>query len=169
MNPSVAVRFSPGSLPGHGGPSPDTGQGLRAASSPGPGSPPVIRPSNPPSIAPRPSTPSAGPSISAQTPAAPPPHETQAVSSKIRSFGHSMGEGHHQETWKRPTNVTGAGATHVRSFHCRLAAEAVEYLDKQINEWLDQHPDYEVKFVTTNVGEWTGKLKEPNLIVQVWV
>jgi len=80
-----------------------------------------------------------------------------------------MGVGHHQEVWKRSTNLTGTGATHVRSFHCRMASEALEYLDKQINEWLDQHPDYEVKFVTTNVGEWSGKLKEPNLVVQVWV
>jgi len=26
-----------------------------------------------------------------------------------------------------------------------------------------------VKFVTSAIGEWTGKLKEPNLIVMVWV
>lgn len=80
-----------------------------------------------------------------------------------------MGAGHHQEAWKRPTNVTGTGATHVRSFHCRMATEGLEFLDKQINEWLDAHPDYEVKNISIAVGEWSGKVKEANLIVQVWV
>jgi len=45
----------------------------------------------------------------------------------------------------------------------------LKYLDEQINEWLDGHPEYEVKTVTTSIGLWTGKLKEPNLIVNVWV
>ena len=27
----------------------------------------------------------------------------------------------------------------------------------------------EVKMVTGTVGEWTGKLREPNLILQLWV
>jgi len=81
----------------------------------------------------------------------------------------SLGGGSHEAKWKRKTNVTGSGATHVRTFHCRLAEESVEYLDRQINEWLDAHPEYEVKFVTSTVGDWTGKLKEPQLIVQVWV
>ena len=57
----------------------------------------------------------------------------------------------------------------MRSFHCKMNTESLEYLDQQINEWLDEHPQYEVKFVQTSVGEWTGKTKEPNLVVQVWV
>ena len=36
-------------------------------------------------------------------------------------------------------------------------------------EWLDAHPQYEVKYVSTTVGELTGKLKEPHMICQVWV
>jgi hypothetical protein len=146
---------------------------------------PTSRPTNPPVnvAAPQPTTPR--PMISHVPPlgsasgshaatAAPSGGEAIPVeapaSSKIRAFAQSMGAGHHQEAWKRPTNITGNGATHVRSFHCRLATEGLEYLDKQINEWLDSHPDYEVKNVTISVGEWAGKLgKEPNLIVQVWV
>lgn len=88
---------------------------------------------------------------------------------KIQTFAQGLAGGHHQEAWKRPTNLTGTGATHVRSFHCKLTGDSLENLDRQINEWLDSHPDYEVKLVTTTVGEWTGKLKEPNLIIQVWV
>lgn len=71
--------------------------------------------------------------------------------------------------WRRKPNLTGTGATHVRTFHARLNSEALELLDQQVNTWLDEHPEIEVKQVTMTVGEWQGKVKEPNLIVQVWV
>lgn len=89
---------------------------------------------------------------------------------KIRQFGARLGgEGRHEDEWDRTPNTTGTGAIHVKSFHAKLTGESLEFLDRQINEWLDSHPQYEVKFVSTCVGEWTGKIKEPNLIVQVWV
>src|SRR5690242_14738815 len=88
---------------------------------------------------------------------------------RIRAFDQKMiSSGRHEDSWTRSPNVTGTGAIHVKSFHCKLTGESLEFLDKQINEWLDAHPQYEVKFVTSSVGDWTGKLKEPNLIVQVW-
>lgn len=89
--------------------------------------------------------------------------------SKIRAFEQKLVSGRHEDSWNRTPNVTGTGAIHVKSFHAKLTGESLEFLDKQINEWLDAHPQYEVKFVTSSVGDWTGKLKEPNLIVQVWV
>jgi len=88
---------------------------------------------------------------------------------KIRTFEQALSVAHSEEHWKRKPTVTGTGATHVRSFHCKLTGDCLENLDRQINEWLDSHPEFEVKFVTSAVGDWTGKLKEPNLIVQVWV
>jgi hypothetical protein len=89
---------------------------------------------------------------------------------RIRAFDQKMGtSGRHEDNWSRTPNVTGTGAIHVKSFHCKLTGESLEFLDRQINEWLDAHPQYEVKFVTSSVGDWTGKLKEPNLIVQLWV
>lgn len=58
----------------------------------------------------------------------------------------------------------------VKSFHCRLTGDALEYVDDMINTWLENNPSFEVKFVTTAVGEWSHKSsKEPNLVVQVWV
>lgn len=91
-------------------------------------------------------------------------------SSKIRAFSQALaGDTRHEDSWKRSPNVTGQGAIHVKSFHCKLTGESLDFLDKQINEWLDAHPQYEVKFVTATVGEWMGKIKEPNLILQVWV
>lgn len=87
--------------------------------------------------------------------------------SKIRSLGH---EKRHEDNWNRTPNSPGTGAIHVRTFHCKLTDEGLEYLDRHVNEWLDEHPQYEVKFVTANIGEWTGKLgKEPHMVVQVWV
>ena len=42
-------------------------------------------------------------------------------------------------------------------------------MDQTINEWLDEHPEYEVKLVTSTGGTVDGKLKESHLICQVWV
>jgi ABC-type glycerol-3-phosphate transport system substrate-binding protein len=91
-----------------------------------------------------------------------------AGSKKITAFGRDQNR-HHEEQWKRTPNTTGQGAIHVKTFHSKLTADALDYLDNTINEWLDEHPQYEVKFVTSTVGILTGKLKEPHLICQIWV
>lgn len=88
---------------------------------------------------------------------------------KIRTFEQKLRSGRHEDSWNRTPNSTGTGAIHVKSFHCKLTGDSLDFLDQQINEWLDAHPQYEVKMVTTSIGTWTGKLKEPNLIVNVWV
>lgn len=139
---------------------------------------PVIRPVNPavsPSV-PRPAP--SGPVPNLPQPAGPKPVAASAaaglppeeVTPKIRAMDQKLAGGtKHEDNWLRSPNVTGTGAIHCKSFHCKLTGDALENLDRQINEWLDSHPQYEVKFVQTCVGEWLGKLKEPNLIVQVWV
>lgn len=100
----------------------------------------------------------------------PQPSATQAQLSPtpkpIRTFGDRK---RHEDSWDRTPNTTGTGAIHVKTFHSKLTDEAMTYLDQQINEWLDAHPQYEVKFTSTSIGDFTGKLKEPHLIVQVWV
>ncbi len=87
--------------------------------------------------------------------------------SKIRAF--QSDRQRHQDQWTRTPNITGHGAIHVKTFVAKLRPDAIEHLDHQINEWLDSNPEYEVKFVTTNVGELMAKMKEPALIVNVWV
>lgn len=94
------------------------------------------------------------------------PPVSPAGPSKITAFGR---ERRHEETWSRTPNTTGAGAIHVKSFHCKLTEDALAYMDQTINEWLDAHPQYEVKFANSAIGTMTGKLKEPALICQVWV
>lgn len=88
---------------------------------------------------------------------------------KIQMFSQGLGSKRAGETWKRKANLTGTGATHVKSFHCKLNEESMQFMDQQINDWLDNHPEYEVKMVSSSVGDWQGKIKEPSLIISVWV
>lgn len=85
---------------------------------------------------------------------------------KITAFGKGKAEA---SEWERVPNSTGTGASHVRTFHSKLTDDALSYVDTQINAWLDEHPEFEVKLVTTTIGTFTGKVKEPHLICQVWV
>ena len=85
---------------------------------------------------------------------------------KIESFDRHHGW---RGDWKRKTNKTGEGATHMRTFVSKLRLDAIEHVDEQINEWLDQNPEFEVKFVTASIGILTGKLKEEAMFVTVWV
>ncbi len=89
-----------------------------------------------------------------------------AAQKSITAFGKDQ---RHEEKWSRTPNTTGQGAIHVRTFQSKLTEDALVYMDQVVNEWLDAHPQYEVKFVNSTVGILTGKLKEPHLICQVWV
>ena len=62
----------------------------------------------------------------------------------------------------------GTGACRVRTFHGKLSDQGLEYIDEAINVWLDDHPEIDIKFVTTNVGMFDGKFKDLALIVNVW-
>lgn len=91
------------------------------------------------------------------------------VESKIRSLSSAKVETV-ESRWKRPLNKDGSGATHVRTFVGSLSQQGLEYLDRHINEWLDTHPDAEVKFATLQVGDMpTATGREPALIAQVWI
>jgi hypothetical protein len=85
--------------------------------------------------------------------------------SKIK-FGADIGVKKH--AWKRQLKQSGAGACRVRTFHGKLSDQGLEYIDEAINVWLDDHPDVDIKFVTTSVGMFDGKFKDIALIVNVW-
>ena len=85
--------------------------------------------------------------------------------SKIK-FGADIGVKKH--AWKRQLKQGGMSATRVRTFHGKLSDQGLEYIDEAINVWLDDHPEIDVKFVTTNVGMFDGKFKDLALIVNVW-
>jgi hypothetical protein len=85
---------------------------------------------------------------------------------KIMAFG---ADAHvRKSAWKRPLQQTGTGATRVRSFHGKYSEQGLEYLDNAINEWLDNNTDVEVKFVTSTVMTFEGKIREPALVLNVW-
>jgi hypothetical protein len=116
-----------------------------------------------------PSTSEAPPAPPAQEPAPLPVAKgvgQVAPEKKITAFGK---EARHDEKWQRMPNQTGQGAIHVKTFHSKITEDALAYMDQTINEWLDTHPEYEVKFVSSTVGILSGKLKEPALLCQIWV
>ncbi|MEM1211398.1 MAG: hypothetical protein AAGI68_03785 [Planctomycetota bacterium] len=81
----------------------------------------------------------------------------------------SEGRKPHEDHWTRTPNLTGKGAIHVKTFVSKLRLDAIDHLDEQVNEWLDLHPEYEVKFVTTTVGKLVGKIPEQAIFMNVWV
>ena len=94
------------------------------------------------------------------------PPSKQEGSKKIMQFAQRVA---HEDKWNRQPNVTGQGAIHVKTFVAKLRLDAVEHLDQQVNEWLDAHPEYEVKFVNTTVGQLVGKTTEDAMFMSVWV
>jgi hypothetical protein len=85
---------------------------------------------------------------------------------KIKAFG--VASGPQEKKYNRKTICTGTGACRVKSFHGKLSDQGMDYLDNAINEWLDNHPEVEVKFVTSSVGQFEGKIREPALVLNVW-
>jgi hypothetical protein len=75
---------------------------------------------------------------------------------------------HKKHEWKRKPHVTGTGACRVKSFHAKYSDQGLEHLDDGVNEWLDEHPEVEVKFVTTSVHVFEGKIREPAIVMNVW-
>jgi ribosomal protein S27AE len=88
--------------------------------------------------------------------------------SRIHAFSQQRSQISEQRDWKRAPNLSGDGATRVRTFHAKIQVESIEFMDNAINEWLDENPDIEVKFVTSTIGTMSGKHPEPNLILNVW-
>lgn len=69
--------------------------------------------------------------------------------------------------FKRPLNVTGQGATRCRIFRSKIAQGSLDYMEHQVNEWIDGE-EIDVKHVGHVIGTMEGKRPEPNVIVIVW-
>ena len=95
-----------------------------------------------------------------------PVSSTEPPKSKIHQI--SSGGSLPTHSYSRATHSNKTGAVRMRTFHCRLSEQGVDYLDQTVNDWLEHHPDIEVKFTTSTIGLWDGKLKEPTLILNVW-
>ena len=125
--------------------------------------PPKIRFNNAPAIEPNEAQPD---SPMEESPTAPIAGISAAGSAKIKTFEK---KDNHEERFLREPDKASHGATHVRTFHSKLNNESLAYMDEQINDWLAKHPEAEAKFSTTTIGMYSGKMKEPAIICQVWV
>jgi hypothetical protein len=85
---------------------------------------------------------------------------------KIQAFG--MDNVQRNRQWKRQLQNNGTGATRMKSFHGKYSEQGLDYLDAAVNDWLDSHADVEVKFVTSTVMTFEGKIREPALVLNVW-
>jgi len=85
----------------------------------------------------------------------------------IRSFAarSTLGGAHHDDKLKRPLGGPRDAASRVRTFHAKLTDAGLANMDDQINEWLDTHPDVYIKTVTSSIGIFESKTKEPHLFV----
>lgn len=73
-----------------------------------------------------------------------------------------------EEEFERPLDPNGVGASRCRTFHCRISQGAVDFMNNQINEWLDGDPDVTLKFANSVIGMFEGKHTEPNIIMTVF-
>src|SRR5947209_7401109 len=72
--------------------------------------------------------------------------DNETAEKTIKAFGvHGAAKA---RDFKRKAITTGTGACRVKTFHGKLSDQGMQYLDDAINDWLDNHPEVEVKFVT---------------------
>lgn len=96
-----------------------------------------------------------------------PTSATEQFTKKIKAIGEAGSHKKHHD-WKRHLHANGTGAIRVRSFHGKYSDSGLQYLDDAINEWLDANPEIEIKFVTSTVGVFEGKIREPALVLNLW-
>ena len=56
----------------------------------------------------------------------------------------------------------------VKTFFTKLHIGAIDFLDGQINDWLNDNPGVTVKRTNVTTGLIQGKKTEPNIIISVW-
>jgi hypothetical protein len=93
--------------------------------------------------------------------------QASASHQTLRTFGTAGARASQAAQFKRPLNVTGAGATRCRIFNSKIALPSIEAMQTKINQWLDSDT-IDIKHVGQVIGTMEGKIPEPNLIVLVW-
>ncbi len=89
---------------------------------------------------------------------------------RIMTTEDTLGKGgaHDESQYKRPVDPRSSGACRCRTFHSKLSQGAIDFMDKQINDWLDRNHNIEIKFSTATIGMFEGKHTEPNLIMTLF-
>ncbi len=73
-----------------------------------------------------------------------------------------------QHKFKRHLQHNVCGAIRCRIFHAKLNDGALQFLQDQINDWIDQNPEVDIKHLNTNVGIVEGKSSEPHLVITLF-
>ncbi len=73
-----------------------------------------------------------------------------------------------QHKFKRHLQQNECGAVRCRIFHAKLNDGALQFVQDQINDWIDQNPEVDIKHLNTNVGVVEGKSSEPHLIITLF-
>lgn len=93
--------------------------------------------------------------------------EDTSGASKRKLGGEGITHADKKLDFKRPVNVTKQGATRCRLFHSKVALSSLQFMENQINEWVDGD-EIDIKHVGHVIGIMEGKIPEPNFIVMVW-
>ena len=74
------------------------------------------------------------------------------------------------ESAAKPTKKVASSEriTGVKTFFTKLHPGAMDFLDKQISNWLKNNPNLTVKRTNITTGEVQAKKTEPNIIITVW-
>ena len=90
--------------------------------------------------------------------------------SKIMTSVHTLGlaGGWDDSRYKRALISDQAIATRCRTFHSKMNEASLEFMNNQINEWIDGNEGMSIKFASTTIGPFEGKHTEPNLIVTIF-
>ena len=93
--------------------------------------------------------------------------EGESKISAVRAMASASAKLNIRKTYKRTPKADGTGAIRCRIFYSKIAVNALDHLEGQINDWLDAE-NVEVKQISQIIGNMVGKTSEPNIIVTVW-
>ena len=96
------------------------------------------------------------------------PRVVAGPSTQIHGFSGAATLKSVEREYARPLLSGTPSATRCRTFHCKLTDASFQNLNEQINEWVDEHEDVEIKFALSNIGVVEGKHSDPHLIVTIF-
>ena len=79
-----------------------------------------------------------------------------------------LGKAWDDSEYKRPLDTRAISATRCRTFHSKLSESSLQFMNDQINDWIDKDEAITVKFSTSTIGIFEGKHPEPNLILTIF-
>jgi hypothetical protein len=96
--------------------------------------------------------------------------DTEVSHSPLSLGGGSTSDAPEVEPVTRPEKkvVSSGRITGVKTFFTKLHPGAMDFLDKQITNWLKNNPSLAVKRTNITTGEVQAKKTEPNIIITIW-